>query len=198
MSLDCEWIVLHRPLYLGRQQVFRTGEETRATLPMDALDRSSYEFGSSAGRTHAAPGVVLLVQSSLLSHLMWCMIIQQMEATANYLLLLKNKQKQNNTFAVLLRLCGFSTFFCCCCCFCLSGLKSTFPKWCTLLRMPLLCGGTLNSMHGSCVFNKNKQKKKTKPLNAWFGIPFLKGYSVFKTTPPLQSTKTCSVNKACC
>lgn len=136
------------------------------------------------------------VQSSLLSHLMWCMIIQQMEASANYLLLLQKKQKNNNTFAVLLRLCGvFSTF--CCCCFCLSSLRSTFPKWCTLWEC-LFCAVARWILCMGVVYLTKKQNKTMKPLNAWFGIPFLKGYSVFKTTPPLQSTKTCSVNKARC
>lgn len=130
------------------------------------------------------------VQSSLLSHLMWCMIIQQMEATANYLLLLKKTNKQKTTTTLLLCCYGFVVFFY----LLLSSLLLSFQpeiyisKMVHFVRMPLLCGGTLNSMHGSCVFNKNKNKTM-KPLNAWFGIPFLKGYSVFRTMPPLQSQK---------
>lgn len=47
---------------------------------------------------HGAERCIAVVQFSLLSHLIRCMISQQMEATANYLLLLKKPEK---TLAVL-------------------------------------------------------------------------------------------------
>lgn len=81
-------------------------------------------------------------------------------------------RKNKNTFAVLLGLCGFSTFFGCC--FCLSGLRSTFPKWCTLWKC-LFCAVTRWILCMGVVYLKNKKKTKqniTKPPNAWFGILF--------------------------
>lgn len=107
------------------------------------------------------------VQSSLLSHLMWCMIIQQMEASANYLLLLQKKQ-QHFCCAVTALWCFFYLL--------LLLLLSFQPeiyisKMVHFVRMPLLCGGTLNSMHGSCVFNKKtKQNNETSKCLIWYPV----------------------------
>lgn len=105
MSLDCEWIVLHRPLYLGRQQAFRTRENKgyfSHGRTGQIFRRPQLVCGANA---HGAGRRAFVVQTSLLSHLMWCMIIQQMEATAYYLLFFTEKTK-----TLLLCCYGFVVF----------------------------------------------------------------------------------------
>lgn len=144
-------------------RLFRTRDETRATLPLDALDRSSEDLGSSAGGTQ-------LLLYKLLDFHPWCGVWLSSRWKLQLIIYCSSKKKQKaDTFAVLLLLCGFSTFCCCCwCCFCLSGLRSTFPKWCTLWEC-LFCAVTRWILcMGVVYFKKTKQNLQMPDLVSCF------------------------------
>lgn len=116
---------------------------------------------------HGAERCIAVVQFSLLSHLIHCMISQQMEATANYLLLLKKKKKtRKNTCCVVMASWFFYHFPPLGCCFCQLELRLMFSNG-------ALCENA-SSVQWRVEFYAWKlcTKKTSKHPNAWFGVLF--------------------------
>lgn len=135
---------------------------------------------------HGAEPCIAVVQFSLLSHLMRCMISQQTEATANYLLLLKKEKtkKKEKTLAVLWWLRGFSTIFSPSRLLLLSAwAEINIFKRCTLWEC-LFCAVMRWILCMEVVYKENKQTSKRL---TWY--PVLKGYVVLESRPPRWSTE---------
>lgn len=130
---------------------------------------------------HGAERCIAVVQFSLLSHLIRCMISQQMEATANYLLLLK---KRKNTCCVVMASWFFYHFLPPSRLLLLSAwAEINIFKRCTLWEC-LFCAVTRWILCMEVVYKENKQTSKRL---IWY--PVLKGYVVLESRPPRWSTE---------
>lgn len=131
---------------------------------------------------HGAGCCTAVMQSCLLSHSMWCMISQQMEATANYLLLFKEKNKQKKKCCVVTAWWFFHHYFPSRLLLLSAWAEINVSKRCTLWEC-LFCAVTCWILCMEVVYKENKQTSKRL---IWY--PVLKGYIVLESRPPWWST----------